>query len=402
MILKKILISSHTGNYLGGAEKSLRLFLKYCSVNKQNLKVIIPHKGWQGDLQSQLESDNIPTLLLNKQSDKTPFEKYILSPLLLLKRVSGIIRFACNYYKVLKKFKPDVVYLNTIYCLSDALIAYLSGFPVVLHIRGMDNNLTGIRQIRMVLFGAITKQIITVDSESKSLMENHNTVFKNKIKFIPNGIPLNEVIFDVNKIKRYVSKVKKDNIVFGCIGTVSERKDTKAFAKIAFNIVQKHDNVVFCWVGDYQSTKESRSIYAEILTKYADLIKDEKLVFTGYQADPYNWISMFDLLLFTSKKEGMPRTLLEAMAVKRLIISFAIDGVKDLLEDNETGYIIPPFDYNAMEERIEQILLNGIPENLIHQAHQSLLNNFTQTKVTKEIEKVLSACASNAKNNPFS
>jgi len=394
----KILISSHTGNYLGGAEKSLSLFLKNCSFQKENIKVVIPHKGWQGDLRSVLDGEGFSTVIIKKHDDKTPLSKYILSPSKLGKRIWGILRFMKNYYFLLKRYKPDVIYLNTVYCFTDAIVGFLAGVPVVLHIRGLNNNLTGIRKIRLLIFGVISTKIITVDNESKRNLTKISSFFGKNLVYIPNGISLEDTRYDKKTLMSYKRIYKPDKtIMVGCIGTVTKQKNAEAFAQIANSITKKYSNVVFCWVGDYGSTPESEDIYCKIHEKHKTLIDNRKLIFTGYQANPYDWIALFDIFLFLSKKEGMSRVLLETMTLKRLVICFAIDGNKDLIINDKTGYLISPYDYPAMEEKIEDILQHGIPKSIIQNAYNLILNDFTQLKVTRMIERTLVAACNHVK-----
>jgi len=307
-----------------------------------------------------------------------------------LARLFGNIRFIYNYYKLIRYFKPDIIYLNTIFCLIDGIIGFLSGIPVFLHIRGIEEkDFKGVRRFRILIYGLITKKMITVDSQSKRRIEKLGRMFKHKIVYIPNGIPTNETLDEI-VVAKYKRVYKKGNIkILGCIGRVCNGKNTEYFAQLAEKVIRDFDDVTFIWVGDYSSTEESQAVYDRIAEKHADIIQNGRLVFTGYQNDPLNWLAIFDVMLFVSKKEGMPRTLLEAMAMKKTIVSFAIDGVNDLIKDKEDGFLIPPFDYDAFERRVFELLKEKLSEEMAERAHKKLMKNFTQAKVTEKIDTTL-------------
>ena len=105
---------------------------------------------------------------------------------------------------------------------------------------------------------------------------------------------------------------------------------------------------------------------------------------------------MFDVFLLVSKKEGMPRSILEAMAVKTAVLSFAVDGINDMIIDNVSGFLIDPFDYQALKNKIESILINGISESIPEIAHNLLIKRFEITQVNK---KILNTLTNYAKKN---
>ena len=92
--------------------------------------------------------------------------------------------------------------------MPDAIVAFFAKYPVVIHIRGIFGiNLVKIRSIRILLFGFLCKQIITVDNQSKKEIENLCSIFKNKVIFIPNGIPILESQCNQYIVERYIQKI---------------------------------------------------------------------------------------------------------------------------------------------------------------------------------------------------
>ena len=62
--------------------------------------------------------------------------------------------------------------------------------------------------------------------------------------------------------------------------------------------------------------------------------------FTGWLADPFEVIKNFDLLLITSKNEGLPLVMLEAANLGKPTLSKNVGGVSEFISDNQTGYLV--------------------------------------------------------------
>jgi len=388
--MNKIIVSSNTGNFKGGAPRSLKFFLEYSSIPKDRFQIAIPHEGWVGSLRQELNNSGFSATIVLKHTDKTPFEKYLFSPRIWIKRLYGILRFTKLYYRLLKSHDADVVYLNTIYCLIDGVIGFLTGIPVVCHIRGIDNNIAGIRQIRILIMGLIAKKIITVSSNTKKELVEYCPMFRNKTYYIPNGIDLKSVQFEKNRVAQLRNHYKlEDKIVIGCIGLVCEHKNTLMFAQIADSLCAAYENVVFLWVGDYDSTGESAQVYKDIQERFKPIIKTNRLIFSGFKNDIYNWLELFDIFLFLSRSEGMPRSILEAMAMKKVVLSFAIDGVIDLIKDEQTGFLIPPYDVKKIIEKLENFIINGIDKEIGTAACEAVKKEFSLERTARQIDRVL-------------
>jgi glycosyltransferase involved in cell wall biosynthesis len=67
-----------------------------------------------------------------------------------------------------------------------------------------------------------------------------------------------------------------------------------------------------------------------------------RVAFPGGVADPATWIAACDAVVLASRSEGTPLALLEAMALGRPVVSTAVGGVPDVVEDEATGLLVPP------------------------------------------------------------
>jgi glycosyltransferase involved in cell wall biosynthesis len=78
--------------------------------------------------------------------------------------------------------------------------------------------------------------------------------------------------------------------------------------------------------------------------------------FLGWRADLETILSELDVVICSSRNEGTPVALIEAMAAGVAVLSTEVGGVADLVTHGETGWLVPPGDPSAMAEAIRHLL----------------------------------------------
>ena len=84
-------------------------------------------------------------------------------------------------------------------------------------------------------------------------------------------------------------------------------------------------------------------------------IKDA-VIFTGRRTDLKNVYSSFDLFLTTSLTEGLPNTILEAMAMEVPVVATRVGGVPELIEDGENGVLCNKRDAGDITQKVLSLL----------------------------------------------
>lgn len=90
-----------------------------------------------------------------------------------------------------------------------------------------------------------------------------------------------------------------------------------------------------------------------------DLGVGRRVVFTGPRDDVPRVLAAADFLLLPSRWEAMPYVVLEAMAAGRAVVATPVDGARDLVMDDETGYLARASSVDAVGEAMERALLAG-------------------------------------------
>lgn len=82
----------------------------------------------------------------------------------------------------------------------------------------------------------------------------------------------------------------------------------------------------------------------------------DKVIFHGHLKDPLNLMANMSLVLLSSKSEGLPRCLMEAMALGKTVVASDIPGIRELVKHGKTGYLFPVGNPEAMALVLENII----------------------------------------------
>ena len=79
----------------------------------------------------------------------------------------------------------------------------------------------------------------------------------------------------------------------------------------------------------------------ELFEKIVELAANLPIRFVGVLKEPFKKFQNFDLLMMTSKNEGLPLVILEAANCLRATISTNVGGISEFIENNSNGYLVP-------------------------------------------------------------
>jgi glycosyltransferase involved in cell wall biosynthesis len=263
---------------------------------------------------------------------------YLLSSernVLRLSRLSREISFTddlaafWNILKFLRKERPDVVHTHT--AKAGALgrfAAWLAGVPIIVHtyhghvFAGYFGALkTKAYLIIERLMGRISTQIIAVsESQMQDLCSQYRVAPPCKIRVINNGFDLESFQPKNREAAREKLTLAHDQLAIVWAGRMVPVKDVRLLAQVIRAAAEKHSNIRFLVIGD----GEERAGFESEIAGCGNV----RLL--GWQEDMAHVWSAADLALLTSRNEGTPTVLIEAMAAGLPFVSTLVGGVRDL------------------------------------------------------------------------
>ncbi|MEC9487174.1 MAG: glycosyltransferase [Prosthecochloris sp.] len=254
----------------------------------------------------------------------------------------------------------------------------LTGIPVILRL-GAD------RQLRWpwqrFMYHTLTNGVIVNAEKIKRTLLSTGWFPEEKIRVIYNGIDTAQI--DRKKTEPYQ---KPFPVTVSALGRVTKNKGfdflIRAFARFQENTQAKGIGIVI--IGDGEDMQEFRNLAASLGIS-------DKVIFTGFLQNPYPILRESDIFAMTSKNEGLPNALLEAMYLHNTPICTPAGGTEEALENEKEGIMIPYNDEQALARAITELYLN--PErrkNIAELAHQRALRQFSIERMGKELGKFCS------------
>jgi glycosyltransferase involved in cell wall biosynthesis len=318
----------------GGAEM---LLLNLASALKKRGYRVSVRYSTPGPLVKEFEKIDIPVVRLPRLARVDPF--------LLLRMWREILLE-----------KPDIVHTHLFKSdFHGRIAARLAGVPVVVStLHNCDNWAKNPVLSRIYgLTARLADKIIAVSQEVKDFAVSVGLSRTEYLEIIPNAVPFEQ--FRKNNVLRKKVRselnISENGPVLGIVARLSEQKDHANFIQAAKLIYQEVPETHFLIVGDGPLRKS-----LEDLANSLDL--GHVVIFCGARRDIRAIYSALDILVFSSRWEGLPVALLEGMAAELPIVATAVGGIPGTLKDQMMGYLVPPADTVALANACLQLVKN--------------------------------------------
>ena len=123
--------------------------------------------------------------------------------------------------------------------------------------------------------------------------------------------------------------------------------------------------------------------------KVKHLGMERVVVFTGFWSNVPEVTAILDISALPSFYEGMGRVVLEAMAAGKPVVASRVGGLTELVEDQVTGYLIPPGDVDALVKRLEALITNpDLRKEMGRRGSQRVGEKYSAETMVKKIHEV--------------
>lgn len=338
---------------VGGVENQLLLILK--NYDRTKFNPIVCSLLDKGEIGKEIEEAGIEVISLNKL-------KHRFDP--------TIVRDICH---LIKKRNIKIVRTHQYHAnLYGRLAGWLAKVPCI--VASIHNVYTRDKKIhrRIInkLLSRFTDKVVAVSETVKHDILMYDGLSEDKVTVIYNGIDINRFSRINGNIIRKEFKIPFDIPVIGTIGRLTFQKGMKYLLEAVSLVKKRSPKIILLIVGD-SPIKDELQNYAKALGM------DSHVIFTGSRRDVPELLSAMDIFVLPSLWEGLPNALLEAMAAGKPIIATDIPPIREIVNSEKVGILVPPQNCNAIADSIEFLFHNkNFAENLANAARERVFTTF--------------------------
>ena len=258
-------------------------------------------------------------------------------------------KFSWQLIKIIHHYiiehKIDIVYATTSKTIPNAALACLSTKAKMIAYRGTTGGLyrSDIINYLAMLNPRINGVVCVSNAVTKHVQKKVRPAIKDKVKTIYKGHKLDWY----NKPSINLTSIGSDSQYFN-IFCIASNRPHKGFDYVleAANKLTELTNIRLILVGK-DATCEPLS------SKIKTTALADKIICLGYREDVPEIAAACDLLILPSLREGLPRVILEALAVGTPVLTSANEGAMEIIEHNINGYIVPIANSQAIAQSIK-------------------------------------------------
>ena len=195
----------------------------------------------------------------------------------------------------------------------------------------------------------LTDHITAISKATKQALVDYEFIPAKRIEVIYNGIAeLGSSATAADKLRQSLS-IPDDHLILGTISRLDPIKNHRLLISAFAKVLKKHPELKLLIVGDGELRPD--------LEKQVQLLGiSDDVIFTGFQANPVEYLQLMDIFLLPSLSEGTAMTLLEAMSLSKPCIVTNVGGNPEIIEDNVNGLVTPSDDEKMLITAIETLV----------------------------------------------
>jgi glycosyltransferase involved in cell wall biosynthesis len=264
------------------------------------------------------------------------------------------------------------------------LAARLVGARLVLHEHFADPRMPAYQGVADRLLAPFTDRAIAVSHSTRRFLIEERHVAPDRVRLIWNGAPLSEFASgDPARGTRVREElgIPPSAPLVGIVGRLSAQKGHRFLIEGWPRVLQRHPAARLLVVGD-------GDLQASLLEQAEGLDVAASIVFAGHRTDIPAVLQALEVFCISSTYEGTPLALFEAMAAGKAIVSTAVDGCREVLEEGITGLLVPPGDASALAQALDRALGDGALRRALSEAALAASRRYDVDACVRQIEQV--------------
>lgn len=304
----------------------------------------------------------------------------------IFRRSFLIFRGLLRLWKLLRRGRFDVIETFTLDSNLLALpLAWLAGVPVrIATNHGWAQRDSRLKRLchDLLLRSGMVDILVTVTEavRRESIREGGRA---DRVVTIPNGIQL--LPLEKSRAGTFANTlgVAVDDTILLSVGRLVHEKAYEVLIQSMAMVVQEYPNVALVIAGSGMLADELQSLIDQ-------LHLSEKVHLLGNRQDVPDLMAGADLFVISSRSEGMPVALLEAMSFGLPVVATRVGGIAEVLEDRAQGILVPPEDPGELAKAILELLRNpDLRSSMGKSAQRRIEEKYTIEIMCRQYEKIM-------------
>jgi len=230
-----------------------------------------------------------------------------------------------------------------------------------------------------------TDMLFTQSSEDRETAIREGIANERKTICIGNGVDTGRFVVESDPAVRAELELSPDDKVIGFIGRLVREKGVEELLEAMGQVIKEIPKAKLLVVGDTLESDRDRRTTERLqeLIQRNDL--EDAIKFTGFREDIPELLAIMNLFVLPSHREGMPRSILEAMAAGKPVVATNIRGCREEVVHGETGYLVPVNDPCKLANAIIEIMSDKmLAERMGEAGRQRAIEFFDEAQVLEK------------------
>jgi glycosyltransferase involved in cell wall biosynthesis len=291
----------------------------------------------------------------------------------------------------MRQMRPQIVHTHTAKAGTlGRLAARLAGVPVVIHTYHGHVFQGYFSPVRTRFFLTIervlarwTDRLLTVSNAVRQDLLMRRIGSPERLQVVPLGLDLDPFLrCEELRGQLRAELAVGDALLVGIVARLVPIKRHADFLKAAAAVASELSSCRFLVVGDGE-------LRSGLEARVQALGLDSRVHFLGWRGDLPRVYADLDLVVLTSANEGLPVSLIEAMASARPVVATRVGGVPDLVEHGAAGLLVPPGNPRALAEAMVTLLADPERRREMGQAGRKRVHPaFSAARLLADIDSV--------------
>jgi glycosyltransferase involved in cell wall biosynthesis len=303
--------------------------------------------------------------------------------------------------RLFRRERPDIVHTHSSKAgILGRLAAWLARVPVVVHTvhgfgfhPGQSRSRRGMFVLAERAVAPLTTHFIVVSEANRQEGLDRRLFRSDEVSLIRSGVDLErfrEARSDPAVLQ--TAGVPEGAPVVGMVACLKPQKAPLDYVETARRIAAAIPAAHFVLVGDGELRPSvERAVGAAGL--------QERFHLLGWRRDVDRLLKSFDVVVHTSRWEGLPRVFLEALASGRPVVATDVDGAPDVIRDGENGYLVPVGDVAGLADRAIRLLQDAGSRRRMGEAGLSTPGEFEIRWMVAEQERLYERLSARVRGN---